>query len=79
MNNDVSWKKIAKELQESLVAEIAEHLDTQDEVQDLSSLIVNLSLAVIKQQGVIEYLESFVFEDEDDEVDLEIFPTEDTE
>ena len=62
MSNDVLWKKIAKELQESLVAEIAEHLDTQDEVQDLSSLIVNLSLTVIKQQGVIEYLESFVFE-----------------
>ena len=79
MSNDVLWKKIAKELQESLVAEIAEHLDTQDEVQDLSSLIVNLSLTVIKQQGVIEYLESFVFEDEDDEVDLEIFPTEDAE
>jgi uncharacterized protein YaaW (UPF0174 family) len=79
MSNDVLWKKIANELQESLVAEIAEHLDTQDEVQDLSSLIVNFSLAVIKQQGVIEYLESFVFEDEDDEVDLEIFPTEDAE
>ena len=79
MSNDVLWKKLAKELQESLVAEVAEHLDTQDEVQDLSSLIVNLSLTVIKQQGVIEYLESFVFEDEDDEVDLEIFPTEDAE
>ena len=79
MSNDVLWKKLAKELQESLVAEVAEHLDTQDEVQDLSSLIVNLSLTVIKQQGVIEYLESFVFEDEDGEVDLEIFPTEDAE
>jgi hypothetical protein len=76
MMKDNMWNHISKILQEALCAEIEEHLDTQDNLDEVYDLMTALAIQVIQQQGVIDYLESFIFEEETDEEET-IFPLED--
>jgi hypothetical protein len=83
MENNI-WKNIAKELQEALVLEINEHTGTKTNLDDVTRLVADMAVLSIKQQGVIEYLEDIVFDQDDDNDDEDnaednIFPVEDSE
>ena len=73
---DNMWNHISKVLEEALCSEIEEHLDTQDNLDEVRELMTALAIQVIQQQGVIDYLESFIFEEKTDEEGA-IFPLED--
>jgi hypothetical protein len=73
----ISKEIIIKHLNDALNSEIEEHIDTQDQLEESQSAVVNLLIELIKNQGVVEYLEGMIFEEEDD-IEL-IFEEEDKE
>jgi hypothetical protein len=77
----ISKEMLIKHLNDSLTSEINEHIDTQEQLKKSNAAVLNLLVELIKHQGIVEYLEGLIFEEEeeeDEEIEL-IFEDEDKE